>query len=112
MSKKFVYTSYNLNILKALIQFVFEKQQSYNNTLLYIVASGKVANVASLKAANSVLECFHVLLDENLFAQNDVTFMQYLCKHIHSDELYRKCTTYALAHESSCSFENPSGIIL
>lgn len=75
-----------------------------------IVASGKIKNVASLQEANSALECLGILLDEKHFTQNDVTFMQCICKQIHNAELYKKCTEYATTQGSLCHIEKPSGI--
>lgn len=81
----------------------------YPNLFHFFVASGKVENETSLSAANSALECFLILQDENLFTQNDVIFMQFLCKETDCKELYTKCKDYALTHEALCFYEQPPG---
>lgn len=68
-----------------------------HKTLYYIacfVASKKTRNMESLMAANSVLECFTILLDENLFSKADVSFIQFLCKETNCEELHNKCADY------------------
>lgn len=75
-----------------------------------ISASGKVGNLDKLKAANSASECFSLLLDEYLFSQYDVVFMQFLCKEMCCIELYTDCIAYALEQKALCYYENTSGI--
>lgn len=74
-----------------------------------ISASGKVGNLDKLKAANSASECFSLLLDEYLFSQIDVVFMQFLCKEMSCIELYTYCIDYALEQKALCYYENTSG---
>lgn len=50
-------------------------------------------------AANSVLECFAYLLEENLFSKADVSFIQFLCKETNCEELLKKCVKYARGQE-------------
>eukprot|EP00105_Crassostrea_gigas_P031928 XP_011454771.2 PREDICTED: uncharacterized protein LOC105347399 [Crassostrea gigas] len=70
-----------------------------------IVASGKVADVTSLKSADSVMECFTILQDENIFSKRDVIFVQFLCNVTGCKELYEKCKDYALSQKALCCFE-------
>lgn len=53
----------------------------------------------SLMAVNSVLDCFAILLDENLFSKADVSFIQFLCKETNCEELHNKCAEYLRGHE-------------
>lgn len=53
----------------------------------------------SLMAANSVLECFTILLDENLFSKADVSLIQFLCKETNCEELHNKCAEYSRGQE-------------
>lgn len=74
-----------------------------------VVASGKVNNMPALQLANSVLECFKILKEENLFSANDVAFMQFLCQKTNCEELYTRCIEYALNNTALCFFERPPG---
>lgn len=76
---------------------------------IFVTASGKVTDVNSLKAADTVLKCFIVLQDENLFTQNNVIFMQFLFKEMHCEELYEKCIEFAQEQEALCFFLKPPG---
>lgn len=80
-----------------------------NFLMVWISASGKVTNVKGLKAAKSVSECFSILLDENLYSQYDVVFMQFLCKEMCCKELYTECIAYASEHKALCFYENTPG---
>lgn len=53
----------------------------------------------SLMAANSVLECFAYLQEENLFSKADVSFIQFICKETNCEELQNKCEEYARRQE-------------
>lgn len=74
-----------------------------------IVASGKVEDVTSLKSADSAMECFTILQDENIFSKRDVIFVQFLCKVTGCKELYDKCKDYALSQKALCCFERQVG---
>lgn len=74
-----------------------------------IVASGKVANLTSLKSADSAMECFTILQDENISSKSDVIFVQFLCKVTGCKELYEKCKDYALSQRALCYFERQIG---
>lgn len=74
-----------------------------------IAASGKVADVPSLKSADSAMECFTILQDENIFSKRDVIFIQFLCKVTECKELYEKCEEYALSQNALCYFERQIG---
>lgn len=74
-----------------------------------IVASGRVADVTSLKSADSATECLSILQDENLFSKRDVIFVQFLCKVTGCKELYEKCKEYALSQKALCCFERQIG---
>lgn len=63
------------------------------------VAFEKTGKMESLMAANSVLECFTILLEENLFSRADVGFIQFLCKETNCEELHNKCAEYARGQE-------------
>lgn len=76
----------------------------------FVTASGKVTDINSLKAADTVLKCFIVLQDENLFSHNNVIFMQFLLKEMHCEELYEKCIQFAQEQEALCFFFKPPGI--
>lgn len=77
--------------------------------VFFVVASGKVENIAPLHLANSALECFRILREEMLFSPTDVVFMQFLCKEIKCEELYSRCIKYALENKALCFFERSSG---
>lgn len=80
--------------------------------IVWISASGKVANVKRLKESELVSECFSLLLDENLYSQYDVVFMQFLCKEMGCMDLYTECKTYAFEHKALCFYEeNPGNCI-
>ncbi|XP_065942668.1 uncharacterized protein [Magallana gigas] len=70
-----------------------------------IQSSGKVEDVTSLKSADSAMECFTILQDENIFSKTDVIFVQFLCKVTGCKELYDKCKDYALSQKALCCFE-------
>lgn len=74
-----------------------------------IVASGKVADMTSLKSADTAMECFTILQDENIFSKRDVIFVQFLCKVTGCKELYEKCKDYAVSQNSLCCFERQIG---
>lgn len=75
------------------------------NVFMSIVASGKVADMTSLKSADTAMECFTILQDENIFSKRDVIFVQFLCKVTGCKELYEKCKDYALSQNALCCFE-------
>lgn len=77
--------------------------------IVWISASGKVANVERLKKTESVSECLSLLLEENLYSQYDVVFMQFLCKEMCCIELYTECITYAFEHKALCFYEKTTG---
>lgn len=72
---------------------------------LYVYASEKLEKFASLKAAHTVLDVFNVLLEENIFSKNDVTFLQLLLKKTDCEELNKKCINYASTNRV-CFFES------
>lgn len=75
-----------------------------------VAGSGKLKDMKSLQSARSAVECFIILQDENLFSQNDVIFMQFLCNETNCKELYTKCIEYASNENVLCYFERPPGI--
>lgn len=77
--------------------------------MLFIVASSKMKDPISIKKAESTRECIMILLDEKLFTETDVIFMQFLCKETGCLDLYAKCIDYAVNHNALCYFEKPSG---
>lgn len=88
---------------------MFFGHNTHINVFMSIVASGKVADVTSLKSANSAMECFTILQDENIFSKRDVIFVQYLCNVTGCKELYEKCKEYALSQKALCYFESHIG---
>lgn len=76
---------------------------------MLIAASGKVEDVTSLKSADSAMECFTILQDENIFSKRDVIFIQFLCKMTDCIDLYEKCEDYALSQNALCYFERQIG---
>lgn len=46
--------------------------------------------------AKTAMECFSILLNEELFSKNDVNFILNLCKATACSELYTKCREYAI----------------
>lgn len=74
------------------------------------LATGKIDDVKTLKAAKNPSQCFALLLDEHLFTQNDVVFVQFLCRETSCMELYAECKKYALEHNALCFYESISGI--
>lgn len=79
--------------------------------LFNVVASEKLEKFASLKAAHTVLDVFNVLLEENIFSKNDVTFLQLLLKKTDCEELNKKCINYASTNRV-CFFESDPGNFL
>lgn len=75
-----------------------------------IPGSGMLKDTTPLQSAMSAMECFTILLDENLFGKNDVIFMQFLCNETNCKELYTKCIEYASNENVLCCFERPPGI--
>lgn len=94
------------------MNFCISGKNTHINVFMSIVASGKVADVTSLKSADSAMECFTILQDENIFSKRDVIFMQFLCKETGCIELYEKCTDYALSQNALCYFERQIGRLL
>lgn len=76
--------------------------------ICFFVASEKVRDVESLKEAKSVLECFAILQEENLFTKRNVIFLQLLLKLTECDELNEMCINYALNQNALCYFDNSS----
>lgn len=68
-----------------------------------------------MREAKTAWDFLTILKDENLFTQNDVIFMQFLCKEIDCPDLYTKCLDYAANEEDPntlCYFEKPAGMKL
>lgn len=77
--------------------------------LKYILrASGRVKNIESLDAANSVVAVFSILQSENIFRKKDVIFLQFLFRLTDCQDLNNKCIKYALSMKALCFFEATS----
>lgn len=76
---------------------------------MFITASDKIKNRTSVLEAETTLDCLRILQDENLFTQEDVIFMQFLCKETDCLDLNEKCIKYAEKQRALCYFEKNPG---
>lgn len=76
---------------------------------MFITASDKIKNRTSVLEAETTFDCLRILQDENLFTQEDVIFMQFLCRETDCFDLYEKCIEYAEKQRALCYFEKKSG---
>lgn len=83
----------------------------FNLICFYFLASEKVRDVNALKEAESVLQCFSILQDENLFTKRNVIFLQFLLKLTECDDLNEMCINYALNQKALCYFDNSSTLL-
>lgn len=81
------------------------------NIDLFVLESGKVENQSALQLAKSAFDCFKLLRTEKLFSPNDVIFVQRLCEKTNCEELYTRCTNYALNNKALCFFERMPGMV-
>lgn len=83
-----------------------------NRILLFWIdsADGKIGNITSLKKANSTKDVIWLIVENKLLNENDVFFMQFICKQTNCKEFYEKCAEYASTQEMLCFFESATGI--
>lgn len=51
-----------------------------------------------------------LMVENNHLTENDVLFMQFICKQTGCRELYERCANYALTQKMLCFFESGTGI--
>lgn len=76
---------------------------------MFITASGKIKNRTSVLEAETTLDFLRILQEENLFTQENVIFMQFLCRETGCFDLYEKCIEYAEKQRALCYFEKKPG---
>lgn len=82
-------------------------QEKLDILKMMLIADGRLENnITSLYRANSTKDVIRLIVEYKLLNENDVHFMQLICKEADCKELYEKCADYASTQETPCFFES------